>query len=220
VAFDPLDGSSIIGSNFSVGSIFGVMKGRGFVGRSGKDMVGAAYAVYGPRTVLVVAYDRREAGGDCRRVVKEFVLVDGVFVFDSERKLGREGKVFAPANLRAGKRNAKYGDMMGYWMSNGYTLRYTGGMVPDIHNLLVNGGGVFCNPVSDQAPAKLRLLYECLPFAFVVESAGGTATQAEGRRVLDAVVEHHDTRIPICLGSAEEVALTSALFVTEDDGGV
>jgi sedoheptulose-bisphosphatase len=213
VSFDPLDGSSIIASNFSVGSIFGIFKGRGFVGKSGRDMVGAAYAVYGPRTVLVVAYPT--ATGN--RAVKEFVLVETEnknqanearlsFVLDSHRALQGSKKLFAPANLRAAGSNEAYRELMEHWMANGYTLRYTGGMVPDIHNILVKGGGAFCNPTSTSAPAKLRLLYECMPFAYVVESANGVAIDGGGR-VLDATIDHHDARRPICLGSPQEVDL-------------
>lgn len=206
VAFDPLDGSSIIGSNFSVGSIFGIFKGQsGFVGMSGSDMVGAAYAVYGPRTVLVVAYD---AGGATGSVVKEFVLVGESWALDTTRKVAGDKKLMAPANLRASGGNEAYRTLVARWMAEGYTLRYTGGMVPDIHNLLVKGGGVFCNPVSQQAPAKLRLLYECLPFAYIVESAEGQALTTNGKRVMDVVVGKHDDRVPICLGSPTQVAMS------------
>ena len=209
VAFDPLDGSSIIGSNFSVGSIFGIFKGRGFVGMSGKDMVGAAYAVYGPRTVFVVAYD---TGKETGQTVKEFVLVGESWVLDTDRKLGKDKKLMAPANLRASAGNEAYRLLVARWMAEGYTLRYTGGMVPDIHNLLVKGGGVFCNPISEEAPAKLRLLYECLPFAYVVESAGGQASTTNGTRVMDLVVERHDHRVPICLGSPVQVDMSMDAF--------
>ena len=210
VAFDPLDGSSIIGSNFSVGSIFGIFKGRGgFAGMGGGDMVGAAYAVYGPRTVLVVAYGTGDGSG---RVVKEFVLVGNSWVLDTTRKVTGDKKLMAPANLRASGGNEAYRTLVARWMAEGYTLRYTGGMVPDIHNLLVKGGGVFCNPVSQQAPAKLRLLYECLPFAYVMESANGQALTTDGVRVMQMVVGKHDDRVPICLGSPAQVAMSMEAF--------
>lgn len=210
VAFDPLDGSSIIGSNFSVGSIFGIFRGRrGFIGLSGGDMVGAAYAVYGPRTVLVVAYDTGAATG---RVVKEFVLVGDSWALDATRRVAWDKKLMAPANLRASGSNKAYRSLVAQWMAEGYTLRYTGGMVPDIHNLLVKGGGVFCNPVSLEAPAKLRLLYECLPFAYIMESAEGRALTTDGVRVMEMVIGKHNDRIPICLGSPAQVAMSMDAF--------
>jgi len=135
VAFDPLDGSSIIGSNFAVGSIFGIWKHRGFVGQNGRTMVGAAYAVYGPRTVMVCGYETSK--GVTR--VDEYTL----FGDSNEWKLTKENirleerkKLFAPANLRASKENREYTLLMNRWMEEQYTLRYTGGMVPDIHNII------------------------------------------------------------------------------------
>ena len=141
VAFDPLDGSSIIGSNFAVGSIFGIWNGRGFLGKSGKEMAGAAYAVYGPRTVLVCAFPVHN-GGDNGRTVHEFTLFqskDGHsqwILSKADMRLSEEKKLFAPANLRASKENEEYSNLMMYWMNSQYTLRYTGGMVPDIHNIV------------------------------------------------------------------------------------
>lgn len=135
VAFDPLDGSSIIGSNFSVGSIFGVWKHRGFLGQSGRDMVGAAYAVYGPRTVMVCAY---QIGGE-DTCVDEYTLFDdsqGWKLTKKNIRLEERKKLFAPANLRASKDNEEYASLMRQWMEQQYTLRYTGGMVPDIHNII------------------------------------------------------------------------------------
>ena len=135
VAFDPLDGSSIIGSNFAVGSIFGIWKHRGFVGQSGHGMVCAAYAVYGPRTIMVCAY--QTSTGEMR--VDEYTLFD----HSNEWKLTKGSitleerkKLFAPANLRASKENTEYASLMQTWMNEQYTLRYTGGMVPDIHNII------------------------------------------------------------------------------------
>ena len=141
VAFDPLDGSSIIGSNFAVGSIFGIWNGRGFLGKSGKEMAGAAYAVYGPRTVLVCAFPVPD-GANNGRLVYEFTLFRDKeghskwILSKDDMYLSEEKKLFAPANLRASKENEEYAKLMMYWMNSQYTLRYTGGMVPDIHNIV------------------------------------------------------------------------------------
>ena len=220
VAFDPLDGSSIIGSNFSVGSIFAIFKPPTpgtFIGVSGDDMVGAAYAVYGPRTVLVVAYETRlgcDRLGDSAstKVVKEYVLNNTQWLEGTMRTLCDSKKLMAPANLRASADNDAYRLVVHRWMADGYTLRYTGGMVPDIHNLLVKGGGVFCNPISPTAPAKLRLLYECLPFAYIIESAWGRAITTNNKRLMELVVRNHDDRAPICLGSPTQVDMSKDCF--------
>lgn len=134
VAFDPLDGSSIIGSNFAVGSIFGIWKHRGFLGQSGRGMVGAAYAVYGPRTIMVCA-SQTSTGA---MTVDEYVLYDHSTWKIHKRgiRLEERKKLFAPANLRASKENREYALLMQAWMEQQYTLRYTGGMVPDIHNII------------------------------------------------------------------------------------
>ncbi|KAI8114146.1 hypothetical protein M9434_002272 [Picochlorum sp. BPE23] len=204
VAYDPLDGSSIIGSNFAVGSIFGIWKGRGFVGKNARDMAAAGYAVYGPRTVLVLAFE--DDSEDSGKTVCEFTLAgDGVWKCTEKNiVLKDEKKLFAPANLRASKENSAYAELMQHWMQEQYTLRYTGGMVPDIHNIIHKGGGVFCNPISASCPAKLRLLYECHPFTFIIEAAGGMSIDDTGAAG-DRRVQHHDDRSCICLGSSSEV---------------
>ncbi len=237
VAFDPLDGSSVIGADWAVGSIFGLWPGDGggtFVGRSGREMVAAGYAVHGPRTVLVLARpaaagSRGSCGGSDNNnahacVVQEFVLTSSAdsaagasssapswrLVRDGAR-LPPAGRVFAPANLRAAATgNGAYQSLVSAWMAEKYTLRYSGAMVPDVHHALAKGGGVFCSPTAAGAPAKLRLLYEVLPLAFVAEAAGGAATAAGGGAALDRALRRHGERAGVCLGSAEEVARCDA----------
>ncbi|PRW59000.1 Sedoheptulose-1,7- chloroplastic [Chlorella sorokiniana] len=201
VAFDPLDGSSIIGANWAVGSIFGVWPGRGFVGRRAREQVAAGYAVYGPKTVLVLARPvtaaeavagaaaAGQAGGEQqgsveqrRLVVQEFVLQpSGAWQLSRpDVRIPPAKKVFAPANLRAQADNAAYRQLVLHWMEERYTLRYSGGLVPDLHHILAKGGGVFCNPTSPTAPAKLRCLYETFPLALVAEAAGGATHDGTG----------------------------------------
>jgi sedoheptulose-bisphosphatase len=224
VAFDPLDGSSIIAANWAVGSIFAVFPGNGFIHRSGRDQIAAAYAVHGPRTVLVLARPQgastanfnltpHDDGGPAEKsvsnpcVVQEYVMVnDDKWVLNRDNvKIEPRKKVFAPANLRASADNAAYGALVTELMKERYTLRYSGGMVPDVHHIVAKGGGVFCNPRSASAPAKLRCLYEVLPLAFVVEAAGGGSTTDGENSALDVVLRGHDDRSTVCLGSIEEV---------------
>lgn len=218
VAFDPLDGSSIVGANWAVGSIFAVFPGRHFVGRRGREQVAAAYAVHGPKTVLVLA--RPESGCDpTRMVVQEFVWgPEGWVLTKGAVQLAEHKKIFAPANLRAAADNSAYHRLVLGWMASRYTLRYSGGMVPDVHHMLAKGGGVFCNPASASAPAKLRLLYECWPLALIVEAAGGAARDGQGP-ILDQSLSGHDQRSAICLGSRGEVEACLAAMAEGEEGG-
>eukprot|EP01135_Chromosphaera_perkinsii_P002933 Nk52_evm44s230 gene=Nk52_evmTU44s230 len=196
VAFDPLDGSSVIDANFAVGTIFGVWPGKGLVGRTGNEQVAAGFAVYGPRTTLILAMGGR---------VDEYMLHDGKWIVAAENMQINEGKIFAPANLRSAADIDGYHRLVRFWMDNKYTLRYSGGMVPDINHIFAKGKGVFASPASDNAPAKLRLLYEVAPIAFMVEVANGASSDGEGT-ILDKVVTQCDVRTPVCLGSKQEVA--------------
>lgn len=144
VAFDPLDGSSIIGANWSVGSIFSIFPGSSFVGRKGSEQCAAAYAVYGPRTVLVIARPAASQHLDpTQSIVQEFTMHDknlekgGSRAIDSESKssyewiltkddvrLAESKKIFAPANLRASQENRPYQKLVTeVWMDEKYTLR-------------------------------------------------------------------------------------------------
>ena len=200
VAFDPLDGSSIVDTNFAVGTIFGVWPGGKLTGVTGRDQAAAAMGIYGPRTVYCLAL--KDAPG-CH----EFLLQDdGKFVHVKETTEIREGKMFSPGNLRATADNPEYAKLVNYWIDNQYTLRYTGGMVPDVFQIIVKEKGVFSNVISPSTKAKLRLLFEVAPLALLVEKAGG-ASSCDGQCVsgLDVVVDVHDQRTQICYGSVGEV---------------
>lgn len=216
VAFDPLDGSSIIGANWAVGSIFGVYQGSGFLGRSGRDIVAAVYAVHGPRTVLVIARPKTKTASDKdgggkgdhpANKLQEYSLINDEWVLQrNEICIADSKNTFAPANLRSAADNKAYANLVSDWMSQRYTLRYSGGLVPDVHHIIAKGGGVFCNPASSAAPAKLRVLYEVLPLSFVMEAAGGASIgTASSGSALDHKLVGHDDRSGICLGSAAEV---------------
>eukprot|EP01103_Thecamoeba_quadrilineata_P013630 TRINITY_DN3837_c0_g1_i1.p1 TRINITY_DN3837_c0_g1~~TRINITY_DN3837_c0_g1_i1.p1 ORF type:complete len:305 (-),score=59.19 TRINITY_DN3837_c0_g1_i1:40-954(-) len=199
VAFDPLDGSSIVDANFSVGTIFGIWPKKGLVGRTGRDQVGAGYAIYGPRTTLVITVDTIGSA-------QEFTLSADSKDWNLTRSslTIEEGKIFAPANLRSTTELEGYKKLVQYYIDNRYTLRYTGGMVPDINHILIKGRGVFASPVAPNSPAKLRLLYECAPLAKVFENAGGASTNGE-ISILDVVIENIFHTSAICLGSKLEV---------------
>ncbi len=197
VAFDPLDGSSLVDANLSIGSIFGIYKGSP-IGLTPRDQVAALYLVYGPRTTLVYS-----AGNGAHAFylndVGEFILLQ------KNLSIGDTVKTYAPGNLRAVIDTPAYRKMMNLWLDEGITLRYSGGMVPDVHHILTKGGGIFTNIGGSKYPqGKLRLLYECGPFAYIVEQAGGGASNGE-KSILDVTIKEIDQRTPIIIGSKKEV---------------
>ena len=199
---DPLDGSSIIDANFSVGSIFGIWPGTKLVGRTGREQLASAVALYGPRTLLCIAL------ADSKTVF-EVTLVKNRTSWEVSRdtvQIKPAGKVFAPGNLRATNDHDKYKKLVDHWMSERYQLRYSGGMVPDVYHILAKSKGIFTNVSSVTAKAKLRLLYEVAPMGLIIESAGGEALfESEDKSVLDIPIDHTDHRVGVCFGGKDEV---------------
>jgi len=205
VVFDPLDGSSLVNANLAIGSIFGIYKGEKLIGRTGDDLVAALYVIYGPRVTLVYSVGKG---------VHEFILnAVGEFVLSKEDiKVEKDAKNFAPGNLRAAKENKKYSELMDYWINNDFTLRYSGGMVPDINHIFMKSQGIFTYPKHKDAPkGKLRLLFECAPMAYLMEKAGGRATDGQ-ERILDIKIETLDQKTPIFIGSEKAVKKAESIM--------
>ncbi len=203
VVYDPLDGSSLVDANLAIGSIFGIYERcDSLIGKKPREQVAALYLVYGPRTIMVYC-----AGNG----VHAFFLNDvGEFVLLEEHLTMRdEIKTYAPGNLRAVVDTPNYRKMMDIWLSEAHTLRYSGGMVPDIHHMLIKGAGIFTNIGGSKYPkGKLRLLFECGPFAYIMEAAGGAASTGE-MSVLDVEIHDMDQRTPIIIGATKEVKRVS-----------
>eukprot|EP00919_Chromeraceae_sp_WS-2016_P055891 GHVR01132737.1.p1 GENE.GHVR01132737.1~~GHVR01132737.1.p1 ORF type:complete len:326 (+),score=70.86 GHVR01132737.1:57-1034(+) len=208
--WDPLDGSSIVDCNWSVGTIIGVFKlgckglcwngGETLIGANGRQQVASIMALYGPRTSFLISVDAIEG-------VYEFTKIDDTWILSKEKcTIGTSSKMFSPANMRAAQDLKSYQELLNHWMEFRYTLRYTGGLVPDVYQSFLKGQGVFCNPSSKKAPAKLRVLYECAPIGRLVEEAGGRTSIGKSRKsILDVVFTSMDLRAPVCMGSADEV---------------
>ena len=212
VTFDPLDGSSIIGTNFSVGSVVGIWDTPELIGSTGRDQVVSMIVVYGSRTTLLLEEKEDLLAKDISgSKVSEFTLRGEAWVKSKDNlKLKRQTKLFAPANLRAVNESEGYRRLVTYWMDNGFTLRYTGGMVPDVAQLFLKGSGVFSNPTTTVSPPKLRILYESGPIARLVEIAGGLAYYLN-QPVLDIPITAYEQKIGMCVGSAEEVERYNSL---------
>lgn len=217
VVYDPLDGSSLFDTNGAVGTIWGVFegekssKGISLLGKTAGDMVAAGYFLYGPRTTFMVARGGGQVGEDGKidvgRGVSEYRLMPtGEWVCSMEQVKIGEGKLFAPGNLRATKFRPDYLKLVNWWMEQQYTLRYSGGMVPDINSILVKGKGIFSYPgyEPDAPDGKLRLVFECGPMAYLMERAGGAASDGK-QSILAKKIESLSQRTPIYIGSKEEV---------------
>merc|ERR1719182_709247 len=127
VCWDPLDGSSIVDNNWAVGTILGIWpSSTGILGATGRDQKASLVALYGPRTTVFVTLDDG---------VYEFTYgangVDGWICSRDRVEIQQESKIFAPANMRAAQDLPDYAKLIDYWMTNKYTLRYSGGLAPD-----------------------------------------------------------------------------------------
>ncbi|MGB5918907.1 class 1 fructose-bisphosphatase [Arcobacter sp.] len=190
IAYDPLDGSSLVDVNLSVGSIFGIYENE----FNAANIIASVYVVFGPRVEMVITTDD----------VKMYRLLNNEFKFIQDIKLNEKGKLNAPGstqNCWAPFHKQLIDDIF----NDGYRLRYSGGMVPDLHQILLKGGGLFSYPgTTDRPKGKLRQLFEVFPFALTYEKAGGGAVDGF-KRVLEVPTTHiHDTT-PCFFGSKEEI---------------
>jgi fructose-1,6-bisphosphatase I len=197
IAYDPLDGSSLIDVNLSVGSIYGIYK-ESF---DGKNLVASVYVVHGPRVEIIIATDK----------VRMYRIKGHEMVFLKEITLDERGAFNATGSTQS-EWFPEHRAMIEAMFEEGYYLRYSGGMVPDLHQILLKRGGLFSYPATGDRPqGKLRLLFEVFPFAFVFEKAGGQAIDGVGR-LLDLTPKHvHDTA-PCFFGSNDEIKRVQAVY--------
>lgn len=197
IAYDPLDGSSLVDVNLSVGSIFGIYE-NGF---GSQNMVASCYVVYGPRVEMVFAQNK----------TKLYLLQAGEFEFVKEIRLNEKGKLNAPGGTQ--QNWAPYHkELVDSFFKEGYRLRYSGGMVPDLHQILLKGGGLFSYPgTSDKPEGKLRRLFEVFPFAFIFKTSGGEAI--DGKNDLMTLSHKHIHDTAICFfGSKYEIGRVKEVY--------
>jgi fructose-1,6-bisphosphatase I len=210
VVFDPLDGSSNIDVNVSVGTTFSILKRPDdgaanvdeWVLQPGTRQVAAGYVVYGSSTILVYTVGNGVHGFTLDPSV-------GAYVLSHENiRMPRQGKYYSVNEAYRDTFPPEYQTYLDRLRTGAlgreYALRYIGSMVADIHRTLLKGG-VFLYPPTESAPeGKLRLLYEANPIAFIAEQAGGIATDGR-RRILDIVPTSIHQRTPLIVGSAAEM---------------
>ncbi|KAF1947406.1 sedoheptulose-1,7-bisphosphatase [Clathrospora elynae] len=218
LAFDPLDGSSIIAPNWTVGTIMGIWDGPSALHQNPQEkQIAAILGVFGPRTTAMVAL--RLPGSDISTCFEVGFADDGRFeVVRKDVKLSQppfKTRYFAPANMRAAAESPAYLSLINHFIKEKYTLRYSGGLVPDVVHALVKGHGVYLSPVTEKSKAKLRRLYELAPVALIVECAGGAALDsATGERVLEKNIEDTDERGGLICGNGEEVEAVKKAFLS------
>jgi fructose-1,6-bisphosphatase I len=202
--FDPLDGSSNIDTNVTIGTIFAILRRPNPASaptvqdalRPGREIAGAGYVLFGPSTVFVLSTGQ------------------GVHAFTLDPNVGEF--FLSASNIRCPQRGKTYSINEGnhaYWSpavqkaeGRPYGHRYVGSLVADAHRTLLKGG-IFAYPTDSKSPkGKLRLLYEANPMAYIFEQAGGTAIDGE-RAILEIEPTELHQRTSLILGSREDVAV-------------
>ncbi|HEU4564803.1 MAG TPA: class 1 fructose-bisphosphatase [Gemmatimonadaceae bacterium] len=216
--FDPLDGSSNIDVNVPVGTIFSVMRKitRGTRGemedllQPGRRQVAAGYVIYGSSTMLVYTTGQGAHGFTLDPSIGEFLLSHPNIKIPSTGRylsVNDSYEQYWDEPTRALMR--RYRGLDGE--RKPLNVRYVGSLVADFHRNLL-GGGIFCYPSNAKTPrGKLRLLYEANPLAFIVEQAGGAATDGV-TRILDLNPTELHQRTPLFIGSKDEVDQASAIL--------
>ena len=200
VAYDPLDGSSLVDVNLSVGSIYGIYDG----GFEGSKMVAACYVVYGPRVEMVFTENK----------TKLYLLQGENWEFIKEIHLQEKGHHNAPGGTQ--QYWAPYHKaLVDSFFAEGYRLRYSGGMVPDLHQMLLKGGGLFSYPGTlDKPDGKLRKLFEVFPFAYIFKKSGGDAIDGTKDLLELSCDDIHETAVCF-FGSNYEIARVKDVYARQ-----
>ncbi len=212
VAFDPLDGSSNIDVNVSVGTIFSIYRRQSLSGpglledflQPGTELVAAGYIIYGSSTMLMYTTGKGVNGFTLDPSIGEFCLSH------PDIKTPQAGCIYS---LNEGnhlhfpegvKKYIKYCQDEDKASNRPYSSRYIGSGVADFHRNLLKGG-IFIYPSTSKSPkGKLRLLYECNPLAFIIEQAGGKATDGS-KRIMELPIKELHQRTPLFIGSPDMV---------------
>ncbi len=205
VLVDPLDGSSNLDVNGAVGTIFTIYEAQRPIDpqaalRPGREALAAGYVMYGPGLVLVLTVGEGTHGFSWDAQEGRWVLThpdmripDGKGYYSVNEAYAPRWSEDARARLARMKEETKLG------------LRYVGAMVADVHRTLLKGGIFLYPPDTKNPQGKLRLMYEAIPMAMLVEAAGGMAVAEQGKRILDIAPEALHQRTPVYLGSPSAV---------------
>ncbi|MGB1104396.1 MAG: class 1 fructose-bisphosphatase [Crocinitomicaceae bacterium] len=220
VAIDPLDGSSNIDVNVSIGTIFSIYRRVTPVGspvtdadflQKGTEQIAAGYVIYGSSTMLVYTTGNGVNGFTYDPGIGVFVLSHPNMQFPKNGKIYsmNEGNFYRSSE--GIQEYIKYAQGIEPSENRPYTARYIGSLVADFHRNLIKGG-IYLYPATDQAPnGKLRLLYECNPLAFIAEQAGGKASDGK-QRIMEIEPTDLHQRAPYFTGNTEMVDKVESLI--------
>jgi fructose-1,6-bisphosphatase I len=222
--YDPLDGSSNIDVNVSIGTIFSIHRrispGNSHGGQQdclqpGNRQVAAGYVIYGPSTMFVYTTGQGVHGFTYDPSVGEFLLSH------EDIRMPARGQIYSINEGNTGRWDPGVRKYVEHLKADGdgrpYSARYVGSLVADVHRNLLYGG-IFLYPADQKnRRGKLRLLYEAAPLAFIAEQAGGAASDGE-RRILDLVPESLHQRTPLIIGSSEDVQDAEAFLQGKENG--
>lgn len=204
VMFDPLDGSSNIDVNVSVGTIFAIYRRKSNASgpatkedflQTGAKQVAAGYVLYGTSTILVYTTGRGVNGFTLDPSIGEFCLSH------RNMRIPENGNTYSVNQGYYSKFDLEMRRYIDNCSDQNYGLRYIGSMVSDIHRILIQGG-IFLYPSTRKYPkGKLRLLYECNPLGMIVEQAGGKAMTTQLKRILDVMPTELHQRCTVAIGS-------------------
>jgi fructose-1,6-bisphosphatase I len=220
ILFDPLDGSSNIDVNVSIGTIFSIFRRKSSIGdlanvndflQKGDEQVAAGYIIYGSSTMLVYTTGHGVNGFTLQPSIGEF------FLSHPNMKIPEDGAIYS---MNEGNLNACEKGVQEYiaWCKESdkktnrpYSARYIGSLVADFHRNLIKGGIYIYPGTTKNKSGKLRMQYECNPLAFIVEQAGGKATDGH-RRIMEIVPTDLHQRSPLFIGSKNMVEKVEALI--------
>src|SRR5882672_1063509 len=207
IAIDPLDGSSNIDTNVSIGTIFSIYRRKSPGGtpireedilQRGSEQVAAGYILYGSSTMLVYTTGHGVNGFTYEPSLGEYVLSH------PDMKIPEDGKIYSINEGSANSFSPKVKAYLKYCKDNNYTARYIGSLVADFHRNLLKGGIYIYPATAKDANGKLRLMYECNALAFIAEQAGGKGLDGKGR-ILEIQPTSLHQRTPSYVGSAKMV---------------
>lgn len=207
IAIDPLDGSSNIDVNVSIGTIFSIYRRKSPVGKpiqemdilqKGSEQVAAGYILYGSSTMLVYTTGHGVNGFTYEPTLGEYVLSH------PNMKMPADGKIYSINEGSANSFSEGVRSYLKFCKDHDYTARYIGSLVADFHRNLLKGGIYIYPATAKNANGKLRLMYECNSLSFIAEQAGGNATDGRNR-ILDIQPKDLHQRTPFYVGSAKMV---------------
>jgi fructose-1,6-bisphosphatase I len=207
IAIDPLDGSSNIDVNVSIGTIFSIYRRKSKVGlpisdedilQTGDEQVAAGYILYGSSTMLVYTTGHGVNGFTYEPTLGEY------FLSHPDMKMPNTGKIYSINEGSANSFSQGVKSYIQFCKDNNYTARYIGSLVADFHRNLLKGGIYIYPATAKDTNGKLRLMYECNALSFIAEQAGGKASDGKGR-VMEIKPKDLHQRTPFYVGSVEMV---------------